>query len=288
MANEKNKKRANKEQESKGMGNKSPVEILVVLLLVLLITVNIYFVYKIGGLNEKVIGLEEQNKPVGNVPIDVNTTIGVDNSSVVDNSSNTWVAADVDEFIYITSENCELCDNLSSVARELADKLNIPFKEVGFTRELPSPGYILIYNGSFIQFNGIRDEISLEIELCSVTNNEESCDMVNMKMKDANMEAKKCLEGYNISKDTIIFYYSNNCGYCAQMKPIVEKLQNEGYTFYWAETTTGEGMDVVSNCLPNIIQGGVPEFICAGNVNVEVGARSEENLRALADECRLT
>jgi len=96
----------------------------------------------------------------------------------------------------------------------------------------------------------------------------------------------ECLANKNLSSDTIIFLHSNRCGYCARMKPIIEKLQNESYKFHWAESTTGEGMEPVNDCLKDVVSGSVPEFICAGSIEKVLGAVPEENLRAFADSCK--
>jgi hypothetical protein len=99
-------------------------------------------------------------------------------------------------------------------------------------------------------------------------------------------EAKECLANKSLSPDTVIFLHSNSCGYCAQMKPIVTKLQNESYKFHWAETTTDEGMEPVRDCLSEFVSGSIPEFFCVGTVEKTTGAMPEEDLRALADRCR--
>lgn len=108
--------------------------------------------------------------------------------------------------------------------------------------------------------------------------------------KDALVE---CAEPYNITSDTIIFYHSNQCGWCAKMKPGVQKLQKEGYKFYWAEVSDVKAMEVIEKCFGEYItSGGVPQFICVKNAKIKVGAFTDDNqnldleaLKKFADDC---
>ena len=108
--------------------------------------------------------------------------------------------------------------------------------------------------------------------------------------KDAIVE---CAKPYNITADTVIFYYSNGCGWCAKMKPGVEELQDEGYSFYWAEGSDAESAEVIEKCISEYMTGGgVPQFICMKNADIHVGAFTDENrdldvegLRKFADDC---
>jgi hypothetical protein len=70
------------------------------------------------------------------------------------------------------------------------------------------------------------------------------------------------------------------------MMPVVEELESEGYSFYWSESSTGDNMDVIKDCFSDVIQGGVPEFLCAGTGAVTLGEMPEENLMEFADKCK--
>lgn len=96
----------------------------------------------------------------------------------------------------------------------------------------------------------------------------------------------ECIEKYDISPDTVVFYHADWCPHCQNMRPIVQELEAEGYNFHWAETSTGEGMEVISDCLKDAIQQGVPEFVCAGTKEVKVGEMPKENLKSFADKCK--
>ena len=83
----------------------------------------------------------------------------------------------------------------------------------------------------------------------------------------------------------IVFLHSNSCPHCRSMMPIIEELEEEGYNFYWAESSDSEARDVISNCFSDIIGGYVPQFICPATGNEQTGAMSKDNLREFADDC---
>ncbi len=88
----------------------------------------------------------------------------------------------------------------------------------------------------------------------------------------------ECIEPYGISSDTIIFYYSNQCGWCAKMKPGVEDLEKEGYKFHWVEGSDTEALELIDNCIRDYMtSGGVPQFICPKTEEMYVGAFVDEN-----------
>ena len=101
----------------------------------------------------------------------------------------------------------------------------------------------------------------------------------------------ECAEPYGISSDTIIFYYSNSCGWCAKMKPGVEVLEEEGYKFHWVEGS--ETSELIDDCIGDYMtSGGVPQFICPKTEEIYTGAFVDENgdldqlaLKEWVDEC---
>ncbi len=95
----------------------------------------------------------------------------------------------------------------------------------------------------------------------------------------------ECAEPYGISSDTIIFYYSNSCGWCTKMKPGVEALEEEGYKFHWVEVSDTEASELIDNCIRDYMTGGgVPQFICPKTEEIYIGAFVDEegNLNQLA------
>ena len=103
----------------------------------------------------------------------------------------------------------------------------------------------------------------------------------------------ECVEPYGISSETIIFYYSNQCGWCAKMKPGVETLEEEGYKFHWIEGNDAEALELIDNCIRSYMTGGgVPQFICPRTEEIHIGAFTDEEgnlnqsaLKKWADDC---
>lgn len=86
----------------------------------------------------------------------------------------------------------------------------------------------------------------------------------------------ECVEKYNIPSDTIIFYYSNSCGWCTRMKPGVEFLEEQGYNFYWIEAS-GDDTEVISDCvIGHMTSSGVPQFICVKTGEIHPGAFADK------------
>lgn len=104
----------------------------------------------------------------------------------------------------------------------------------------------------------------------------------------------ECAAAYSLSPETVIFFHSDSCGWCARMKPGVEQLQEEGYSFYWVEVSDSEAMQVIENCVQEYMtSSGVPQFICVGSGEIHVGAFADADanldldaLRAYADGCK--
>lgn len=102
----------------------------------------------------------------------------------------------------------------------------------------------------------------------------------------------ECVQDYGISEDTIIFYYSNSCGWCTKMKPGVQLLESQGYNFKWIEAG-GEDKEIIEKCIrAHMTTGGVPQFVCPKNGEIHVGAFADSNgnldeasLKEWVDEC---
>ncbi|PKP58513.1 MAG: hypothetical protein CVT89_02710 [Candidatus Altiarchaeales archaeon HGW-Altiarchaeales-2] len=103
-----------------------------------------------------------------------------------------------------------------------------------------------------------------------------------------------CLGKYGISENDVVFLYSDSCGWCAKMKPLVETLEKEGYSFSRINVADGEKMNIGQECLSNMLDfsGGVPQFTCPATGKYHGGAFTKPDgsadisqLRAFADEC---
>jgi parvulin-like peptidyl-prolyl isomerase len=110
-------------------------------------------------------------------------------------------------------------------------------------------------------------------------------DGVEMSANPLTAVDNTCRDNNGISTDTVIFYHADWCPHCQRMVPVVEDLESEGYNFLWAETSTNEG-SVAKQCFGDVIQGGVPQFICAGTNDYELGEMSKSELRDFADRCQ--
>lgn len=90
------------------------------------------------------------------------------------------------------------------------------------------------------------------------------------------------LEGasdYGLDENTIIFFYSDSCGWCSKMKPGVESLIERGYNIHLSNANEGESL--ITECvLDHMESGGIPQFICVKTGEIKVGAfvDAERNL----------
>ena len=100
-------------------------------------------------------------------------------------------------------------------------------------------------------------------------------------------ETETCYTDYDISSDTVIFYHTEWCPHCNNMMPIIEELEDEGYHFLWVEANSGENTAVIDDCFTDVIQGGVPEFICAATKEFDLGEMSKKELKDFADNCKV-
>ncbi len=108
---------------------------------------------------------------------------------------------------------------------------------------------------------------------------------VAIVMKGANV-TDECYRGYGISKETVIFYYADWCPYCKKMKDVVDELEIEGYDFYWANAESDDAKKMIDECFSDIVEGAVPEFICAGSKEFKLGEMSKAELKGFAERCR--
>lgn len=78
-----------------------------------------------------------------------------------------------------------------------------------------------------------------------------------------------CASEYGLDEDTIIFYYSDYCGWCTKMKPGVQSLIDRGYDVYLLSGAEPLLTECVSNFLTST---GVPQFICVKTGEIKIGA----------------
>jgi FKBP-type peptidyl-prolyl cis-trans isomerase 2/glutaredoxin len=103
---------------------------------------------------------------------------------------------------------------------------------------------------------------------------------------DKTIDQSTCYGKYGISKGTVVFVHSNTCPHCQNVKPIVQELKNQGYSFYLAESQDADAQKVVNECFGDVLSGYIPQFICVNNKKENTGEMSQSELQAFADECR--
>ncbi len=96
----------------------------------------------------------------------------------------------------------------------------------------------------------------------------------------------RCAVENGLTKDTIVFVYSDGCPHCVRMKPIVGELEEEEYNFKWASVADNDVKGLLRDCFSDVLAGGVPQFICAKNGENLVGEKSKSVLRDFADICK--
>ncbi len=90
---------------------------------------------------------------------------------------------------------------------------------------------------------------------------------------------------FSNSPGTVVFIHSNSCPHCVRMKPVIEELEGEGYSFYSAESSDTEAREIISSCLSDMLSGYVPQFVCPSTGVEKTGSMSKEELKAFADSC---
>lgn len=95
----------------------------------------------------------------------------------------------------------------------------------------------------------------------------------------------ECAKERNVSSDSIIFYYSDDCDDCTEMVSVARKVEGEGYKIYWAKNTEFQPRFLVMTCYLEVASGVLPEFFCAGTGETKSGKISEGELKAFAQAC---
>ena len=101
----------------------------------------------------------------------------------------------------------------------------------------------------------------------------------------ASVVSDECIAKYDITKDTVIFVYSDSCPHCQNMKPLIEELEGQGYNFYRATGSDAKSQELLSDCFADIMTGYVPQFICPDGTE-HTGEMPIEDLKDFADKCR--
>ena len=79
-----------------------------------------------------------------------------------------------DQLLFISSDDCQVCDSLRPFAMESSELLGVQFVEGKFSRVVPFPGYVLLLNGE-VNIAGFNSEAILFQSLCDLTQNAAVC-----------------------------------------------------------------------------------------------------------------
>jgi hypothetical protein len=79
-----------------------------------------------------------------------------------------------DQFIFISPPGCTNCAGLEPLAKEVANTLGLPFMKTGFGQQIPTPGFVLIYD-NVLTVSGFQDEYTLKNQVCVLTKDEDVC-----------------------------------------------------------------------------------------------------------------
>lgn len=84
-----------------------------------------------------------------------------------------------DQLIFISPPGCTNCSELETVTKDVANTLGIPFVKTGYSQQMKNPGYVLIYNDSFLGAVGFDSEATIKNQICQLTKNEKICEEAN-------------------------------------------------------------------------------------------------------------
>jgi hypothetical protein len=105
---------------------------------------------------------------------------------------------------------------------------------------------------------------------------------------EPNVDPIACLAARGISKDTLVYIYSDTCSASQDNTPWVLALPGNGYKVFMANTANTSAIAVVTTCLKDIaLFAGTPEYICPSTEAVQSGAFSSAiDLENFAKACR--
>ncbi|OYT41732.1 MAG: hypothetical protein B6U86_01750 [Candidatus Altiarchaeales archaeon ex4484_43] len=111
---------------------------------------------------------------------------------------------------YLMPPDCEDCD--LSMINEISSELKLKIKSIR-TRIVPRPNILVIF--------GDKADMGL----------------ANSRLNTLSILCVDCLNRYNVSSNSVIFYTEEGCDHCNRMKPWIRQLRKENYTFYTIDLT---------------------------------------------------
>jgi uncharacterized protein YxeA len=109
--------------------------------------------------------------------------------------------------------------------------------------------------------------------------NESQKEIIQNKTGSQTKTGIKCLDDYNLTKNTIIFYYQNEL-HSNNMKPIVQQLQ-PAYKFFLKDSLFDNAFNSCFGYEPGV----TPTFVCASTNAQITGEKSKTELENFAKSC---
>jgi len=184
--------------------------------------------------------------------------------------------------IYLIPENCQDC-NLAML-QDISYELDIEHK-LYFTDSV-SRQSVLITKDNKATLAAASSRGNVLKALCDFSDYEMACNILNNSNKSSSVT--DCLENYNISANSVVFFHADWCSHCKKMMPWVRQLENESYSFLWIEVSDKDKMNIAQKCLSDILdlRGGVPQFACPANGEHHLGEiRTIDDMKNFAARC---
>jgi hypothetical protein len=184
---------------------------------------------------------------------------------------------------YLMPPDCEDCD--LSMIDGISSDLDVEIRGVR-TRIVPRPNLLVVY-GNRADMALANSKLNVLSLLCEFTNITRACDLRD-ELKSIE-SAVDCLNGYNVSPNSVAFYTGDDCEHCSGMKPWIRQLGKEGYAFYTIAIEDENMTQIADDCLSEILdlKGNIPQFVCASLGKHHMGAfESIEDMREFAENCK--
>jgi len=135
-----------------------------------------------------------------------------------------------DQLVFISPPGCSNCTEMEAVAKSVASTLKIPFVKTGFSQQMSNPGYVLVYNNSFLGAMGFDTEYTLKNQVCILTKNTDVCNQAQKLSPPADntQQQPAAANVPKTDKPTVELFVMAFCPYGVQaettMKPVVDLL----------------------------------------------------------------
>lgn len=184
-----------------------------------------------------------------------------------------------------TCDTCMTYYSDSGVLSAIAGDVGVPFTP--YVSGSVSEPTLLVAKDGVVSLGDARTKLSIASTLCSIVKNKESCKVLNDRL----FSVKKCFEQYNISRDMLVYQYSESCSHCAKVSEALDKLLQtpqlgRSYKAVSIDSQSESQMKVLTSCAGDIVNTRyVPNVLCPANGKVKTGELTFSELRDFADDC---